>query len=69
MSDLWRRLWSAANRTSLGGRDQKLLRFIQDFQRIHQRQPSVLEVQQGCGISSPAVISRYLDYLKHNGYI
>ncbi len=64
-----REAFSAMKGTSLNERHTKLLGFVEAFQRKHRRQPSVREIQRGCGISSPAVVKYYLDYLKHNGYI
>ena len=61
--------WLATKSTSLSERHQKILSFIQDYQRKHHCQPSVQQIQQTCGITSPAVVNYYLDYLNQNGYI
>jgi repressor LexA len=53
----------------LGERHQKILDFIQDYQRKHKHPPSIREIGENCGISSTSVVNYYLDQLERNGHI
>src|SRR5512138_3873948 len=53
----------------LGERHQKILDFIQDYQRKHKHPPSIREIGESCGISSTSVVNYYLDQLERNGHI
>ena len=53
----------------LGERHQKILEFIQDYQRKYKHPPSIREIGENCGISSTSVVNYYLDQLEKNGYI
>jgi repressor LexA len=53
----------------LGERHQKILDFIQDFQRKHKHPPSIREIGENCGISSTSVVNYYLDQLERSGHI
>ena len=53
----------------LGERHQRILDFIQDYQRKHKHPPSIREIGESCGISSTSVVNYYLDQLERNGHI
>jgi repressor LexA len=53
----------------IGERHQKILDFIQDYQRKSKHPPSIREIGENCGISSTSVVNYYLDQLEKNGYI
>jgi len=53
----------------LGERHQKIIDFIQDYQRKAKHPPSIREIGESCGISSTSVVNYYLDQLEKNGYI
>ena len=53
----------------LGERHQRILDFIQDYQRKHKHPPSIREIGENCGISSTSVVNYYLDQLERNGHI
>lgn len=53
----------------LGERHQRILEFIQDYQRKHKHPPSIREIGENCGISSTSVVNYYLDQLERNGHI
>ncbi len=53
----------------LGERHQKILDFIQDYQRKHKHPPSIREIGENCGISSTSVVNYYLDQLERTGHI
>jgi repressor LexA len=53
----------------LGERHQKILEFIQDYQRKYKHPPSIREIGQNCGISSTSVVNYYLDQLEKSGNI
>ena len=53
----------------LGERHQKILDFIQEYQRKHKHPPSIREIGENCGISSTSVVNYYLDQLEKNGHI
>jgi repressor LexA len=53
----------------LGERHQKILDFIQEYQRKHKHPPSIREIGESCDISSTSVVNYYLDQLEKNGYI
>ncbi len=53
----------------LGERHQKILDFIEAFQRKHKHPPSIREIGENCGISSTSVVNYYLDQLEKSGYI
>lgn len=54
---------------NLGERHQKILNFIQDYQRQYARPPSIREIGDNCNISSVSVVNYYLDQLERSGYI
>src|SRR5512142_2710671 len=53
----------------LGERHQKILDFIQDYQRKHKHPPSIREIGESCDISSTSVVNYYLDQLERSGHI
>src|SRR5581483_1907457 len=53
----------------LGERHQKILDFIQEYQRKHKHPPSIREIGENCGISSTSVVNHYLDQLEKTGHI
>jgi repressor LexA len=53
----------------LGERHQKILDFIQEYQRKHKHPPSIREIGESCDISSTSVVNYYLDQLEKTGYI
>ncbi len=53
----------------LGERHQKILDFIQEYQRKHKHPPSIREIGENCGISSTSVVNYYLDQLEKTGHI
>lgn len=53
----------------LGERHQKILDFIQDYQRKRKHPPSIREIGESCGISSTSVVNYYLDQLEKSGHI
>ncbi len=53
----------------LGERHQRILDFIQNYQREHKHPPSIREIGENCDISSTSVVNYYLDQLEKNGYI
>lgn len=53
----------------LGERHQKILDFIQDYQRRSKHPPSIREIGENCGISSTSVVNYYLDQLEKSGHI
>ncbi len=53
----------------LGERHQKIIDFIQDYQRKSKHPPSIREIGESCGISSTSVVNYYLDQLEKSGYI
>jgi repressor LexA len=53
----------------LGERHQKIIDFIQDYQRKHKHPPSIREIGENCGISSTSVVNYYLDQLEKTGHI
>ncbi len=53
----------------IGERHQKILDFIEDYQRKAKHPPSIREIGENCGISSTSVVNYYLDQLEKNGYI
>jgi repressor LexA len=53
----------------LGERHQKIIAFIQDYQRKSKHPPSIREIGENCGISSTSVVNYYLDQLEKSGYI
>jgi repressor LexA len=53
----------------LGERHQKILEFIQEYQRKYKHPPSIREIGENCAISSTSVVNYYLDQLEKNGYI
>lgn len=53
----------------LGERHQKILEFIQDYQRKHKHPPSIREIGESCDISSTSVVNYYLDQLEKSGHI
>ncbi len=53
----------------LGERHQKILNFIEDYQRKYKHPPSLREIGENCGISSTSVVNYYLDQLEKSGHI
>jgi len=53
----------------LGERHQKILDFIEEYQRKHKHPPSIREIGEHCDISSTSVVNYYLDQLEKNGHI
>lgn len=53
----------------LGERHQKILDFIQEYQRQYRHPPSIREIGENCGISSTSVVNYYLDQLEKTGHI
>lgn len=53
----------------LGERHQKILNFIEEYQRKHKHPPSIREIGEHCDISSTSVVNYYLDQLEKNGHI
>jgi repressor LexA len=53
----------------LGERHQKIIDFIQDYQRKYKHPPSIREIGENCGISSTSVVNYYLDQLEKTGHI
>lgn len=53
----------------LGERHQKILDFIQEYQRKYKHPPSIREIGENCDISSTSVVNYYLDQLEKSGYI
>src|SRR5512142_2387879 len=53
----------------LGEKHQRILEFIQDYQRKHKHPPSIREIGENCGISSTSVVNYYLDQLERDGHI
>ncbi len=53
----------------LGERHQRILDFIQDYQRKYKHPPSIREIGENCGISSTSVVNYYLDQLEKSGHI
>lgn len=53
----------------LGERHQKILDFIQEYQRKYKHPPSIREIGENCGISSTSVVNYYLDQLEKSGHI
>jgi repressor LexA len=53
----------------IGERHQKILDFIQEYQRKYKHPPSIREIGENCDISSTSVVNYYLDQLEKNGYI
>lgn len=52
-----------------GLRHQKILDFIQDYQRKFKHPPSIREIGLSCDISSTSVVNYYLDQLEKSGHI
>ena len=53
----------------IGERHQKILEFIQKYQREYKHPPSIREIGENCDISSTSVVNYYLDQLEKSGYI
>jgi repressor LexA len=53
----------------LGERHQKILEFIQEYQRKFKHPPSIREIGESCDISSTSVVNYYLDQLEKSGFI
>jgi repressor LexA len=53
----------------LGERHQKILDFIEDYQRKYKHPPSIREIGEDCDISSTSVVNYYLDQLEKSGHI
>ncbi|HEY6072457.1 MAG TPA: transcriptional repressor LexA [Anaerolineales bacterium] len=53
----------------LGVRHQKILEFLQDYQRENRYPPSIREIGEKTGITSTSVVNYYLDQLEKSGYI
>jgi repressor LexA len=53
----------------LSEKQQKILRFINQFVDEHDYPPSIREIQMACGISSTSVVDYNLKWLEKHGYI
>ena len=53
----------------LGERHQKILDFLQEYQRENRYPPSIREIGIRTGISSTSVVNYYLDQLEKRGLI
>lgn len=53
----------------LGVRHQKILEFLQEYQRENRYPPSIREIGERTGISSTSVVNYYLDQLEKGGFI
>ncbi len=53
----------------IGEKHERILVFIQDYQRKHKHPPSIREIGESCDISSTSVVNYYLDQLERNGHI
>ncbi|MBC7876070.1 MAG: repressor LexA [Anaerolineales bacterium] len=53
----------------LGERHQKILEFIEEYQRKFKHPPSIREIGEDCSISSTSVVNYYLDQLEKSGHI
>ncbi|MEO8357891.1 MAG: transcriptional repressor LexA [Chloroflexota bacterium] len=53
----------------LGERHQKILDFLQEYQRANKYPPSIREIGEKTGISSTSVVNYYLDQLEKKGLI
>src|SRR3989304_116954 len=53
----------------LGERHQKILEFLQEYQRANRYPPSIREIGEKTGISSTSVVNYYLDQLEKKGMI
>ena len=53
----------------LGERHQKILDFLQNYQRENRYPPSIREIGEKTGISSTSVVNYYLDQLEKKGLI
>jgi repressor LexA len=53
----------------LGERHQRILDFIQEYQRKHKHPPSIREIGESCSISSTSVVNYYLDQLEKSGHV
>jgi repressor LexA len=53
----------------LGERHQKILDFIEQYQRKYKHPPSIREIGENCNISSTSVVNYYLDQLEKSGHI
>lgn len=55
--------------TGLGERHRKILDFISQYQREQGHPPSIREIGEAVGISSPSVVNYYLDQLEKSGLL
>jgi repressor LexA len=53
----------------LGERHQKILDFLQEYQRANKYPPSIREIGEKTGITSTSVVNYYLDQLEKKGMI
>jgi repressor LexA len=53
----------------LGERHQRILDFLQEYQRMNKYPPSIREIGNKTGISSTSVVNYYLDQLEKRGLI
>jgi repressor LexA len=53
----------------LGERHQRILEFLQQYQRANKYPPSIREIGEKTGISSTSVVNYYLDQLEKRGLI
>ena len=53
----------------LGERHQRILEFLQDYQRENRFPPSISEIGEKIGVSSTSVVNYYLDQLEKRGLI
>lgn len=54
---------------ALSERQEKILKFIEDYWRLHQRAPTIREIQEGLKLSSTSVVNHHLEALVRKGYI
>jgi repressor LexA len=57
------------NRPPISGRGVQTLDFIESYTRDNGFPPTVREIGEGIGISSPSTVQGYLDRLGEAGYI
>ncbi len=53
----------------LSAKQQQVLRFIVQYISVNQTAPTVREICEACGLSSPATVQGHLDRLEKKGYI
>lgn len=55
--------------TNLSKRQSEILRFIIDFVKDYDYSPSVREIADGVGLSSPATVHQHMQTLKQKGFL